>query len=186
MRVSRHTAQASTKAPLSTQRYLFNIGVLLISGMTQMVDLKIDCGVRSAIGQFYDMATMLRRIFGNRLITGKTQAVLLSPDAIRLRLFLCRSEHFLIPAEPEILIPIEGMRVGSILILMCRTIGVLDSLSKVYSLALAPAYFSTVENTHRRYPRTLYRSLTHRVRLRGSVTTKVKGWMPWISSLWIG
>lgn len=96
-----------------------------------MVDLKIDCGVRSAIDH------MLRRIFGNGLITGKTQAVLLSPDAIRLRLFLCRSEHFLIPAELEILIPIEGMRVGSILILMCRTIGVLDSLSKVYSLALS-------------------------------------------------
>ena len=57
MRVSQHTARASAKALLSTQLYLFNIGVLLISGATQMVDLKIDCGVRSTVRQLYDMAT---------------------------------------------------------------------------------------------------------------------------------
>ncbi|RON06742.1 hypothetical protein BK659_20890 [Pseudomonas brassicacearum] len=82
MRVSQHTAQASEKALLSTRLYLFDIGVLLISGATQMVDLKIDCGVRSAVSQLYDMATMPRRIFGNGLMTNRTQAALLSSDVI--------------------------------------------------------------------------------------------------------
>ncbi|MNB83142.1 hypothetical protein D3C76_236650 [compost metagenome] len=112
MRVSQHTAQASTKALLSTRRYLFNIDVLLISGATQMVDLKIDRRVRSAISQLYDVATVPRRIFGNGLMTDRAQAVLLPPDSIHLRSSLCRFEHFLAPAELEILIPVRVMRIG--------------------------------------------------------------------------
>ncbi len=50
-----------------------------------MVDVKIDSGVRSAISQLYDVATMPRRIFGNGFMTDRTQAVLLPPDAIHLR-----------------------------------------------------------------------------------------------------
>lgn len=58
------------------------------------------------------------------------------------------------------------------LILMCRTIGGSDSFSKVYSLTLPSAVFSTVENTHRRDPRTLkYLSLTHGAPLRGCLLT---------------
>ncbi|KTB90663.1 hypothetical protein AO073_27210 [Pseudomonas syringae ICMP 11293] len=72
MRVSQHTAQAATKELLSTRLYLFDIGVRLISGATQMVDLKIDCGVRPAVAQLYDVATMPRRIFGDGLMTNRT------------------------------------------------------------------------------------------------------------------
>ncbi|AHZ73416.1 hypothetical protein OU5_P0164 (plasmid) [Pseudomonas mandelii JR-1] len=113
LRVSQHTAQASTKALISTRRYLFNIGELLVSRATQMVDVKIDCGVRSALSQLYDVAPMPRRIFGNGLMTDRTQAVLLPPDAIHLRSSLRRFEHFLAPAELEILIPIGVVRIGS-------------------------------------------------------------------------
>jgi len=112
MRVSQHTAQASTKALSSTRRYFFNIGELLISGATQVIDFKINCRVCSAISQLYDVATVPRRIFGNGLMTDRAQAVLLSPDSIHLRSTLRRFEHFLAPAELEILIPIRVMRIG--------------------------------------------------------------------------
>ena len=45
-------------------------------------------------------------------MTGRAQAVLLPPDSIHLRSSQRRFEHFLAPAELEILIPIGSVRVG--------------------------------------------------------------------------
>jgi hypothetical protein len=82
MRVSQHTAQASTKALLSTRLLIFNSGMLLVSRATQVIDFKIDCGVRSSMSPFHDVANIPRRVLGNGLMTSGAQAILLPPDPV--------------------------------------------------------------------------------------------------------
>ncbi|MEB0150680.1 hypothetical protein [Pseudomonas sp. CCC2.2] len=92
---------SSYKGSIRHPAILFKVGELLISGVTQVIDIKIDCRDRSTLSQLYDMPTMPRRIFGHRQTEHK-------PIASRSPTY--QFEHFLTATELEILIPIGGIR----------------------------------------------------------------------------
>lgn len=77
MRVSQHTAQASTKALLGTRLYIVDVGKLHIPWAPQVVDLKIGGRIRPTVTQLHNMAAMPWCVFGDRFKACAAAATLL-------------------------------------------------------------------------------------------------------------
>jgi hypothetical protein len=112
MRLSMHTAQASTKASFDTRYHNCIFGVLMISTAIEMVHLKVACCVRPALGSLHNMADIPRGALCDWLLTGRTHAILPSPDTIELPVTSRRVQHFLAPSGLEVLFPFGVMGIG--------------------------------------------------------------------------
>ena len=112
MRLSMHTAQASTKASSDTRYHNCIFGILMISTATEMVHLTVACCIRSALGSLRNIANIARGAFCGQLLTGRTHAILPSPDTVKLPPTFRGVQHFLAPSGLEILLPFWVVWIG--------------------------------------------------------------------------
>jgi hypothetical protein len=112
MGLSIHSAQASSKAFCDTRLHNCVCGVRTISTAIEMVHLEIACCIRPALRFLHDMASTPTSVLRDWFVAGGTQAVLPSPDTVKLATTSRRVQHLLAPPGLEILFPLRVMRVG--------------------------------------------------------------------------
>src|SRR2546428_2435299 len=84
MGLSIHTAQASPKASWDTRLHNCVGGVRTISTAIEMVHREIACCIRPALRFLHDMASTPTSVLRDWFVAGGTQAVLPSPDTVKL------------------------------------------------------------------------------------------------------
>jgi len=82
MRLSEHTARASAKASVGTRLHNVVFGVIRIPLAIEMVHLEVAGGIRPAFSAWHNRASSPRGALCDGLLTGRTQAILPSPDTV--------------------------------------------------------------------------------------------------------
>src|SRR6266852_6370181 len=77
-----------------------------------MVHLKVACGIRPAIVSFHNVANSPSTVLCDGILTGRTQAILPSPDPIERPAASGRVQHSLAPSGLEIRAPFGVVRIG--------------------------------------------------------------------------
>ena len=93
MGLSVHTAQASPKASCDTRLHNCVCGVRTIATAIEMVHLEIACCIRPAVRFLHDMASTPTSVLRDWFVAGGTQAVLPSPDTVKLAATSRRVQH---------------------------------------------------------------------------------------------
>src|SRR2546425_9434915 len=113
MGLSIHTAQASSTASCDTRLHNCVGGVRMTSTAIEMVKHKIAGRIRPALRFLHNMSSSTpTSVLRDWFLAGGTQAVLPSPDTVKLGTTSRRVQHLLAPSGLEILFPLRVMRVG--------------------------------------------------------------------------
>jgi hypothetical protein len=82
MRRSEHTARASAKACFDTRLHNVVFGVIRIPMAIEMVHWEVADGIRPAFSAMHNVTSSPRGALCDGLLTGRTHAILPSPDSV--------------------------------------------------------------------------------------------------------
>ena len=83
----------------------------MIATAIEMVHREIACSIRPALRFLHNMSSAPRSALCDWFLAGRTQAILPSPDTVKLPATARRVQHVLAPSGLEVLFPLTVMRI---------------------------------------------------------------------------